>query len=193
MDNTDKSVGGGGGPLIVLQAAAVPHWQGASDYENSLMAGGDVETDYDLICGDNQPPKGVFVLTRHSREMLVLWQGAFGGRLLPPRLLSLPPNTIILMQGCADDDIPDILPKIQERIHRGKPDRSLLLNIQDTTLRLQAGADSLQIVIDGVEPSYNHGYLDIPISPGSKQCEVYEYDNASFTDEVVIISTPLAD
>ncbi len=193
MANNNKGVGGGGGPLIVLQATAVPHWQGASDYEDSLMAGGDVETDYDLICGDGQPPKGVFVLTRYGREMLVLWQGAFGGRLLPPQSLSLPPSTIIVIQGCADDDLPDILPKIQQRVHRGRPDRSLLLNIQDTTLRLQAGADNLQIGIDGVEPQYGHGYLDIPVSPGSKQCEVYEYDNASFKDEFVIINTPLAD
>ena len=190
MNDPDHGVGGGGGPLIVLQAAAVPQWQGASDYENSLMAGGDVETDYDLICCDGELPKGVFVLTRHDREMLVLWQGAVGGRLLPPRLLSLPSDTIILIQGYPEDDLPDVLSKIQERLQRGRPERSLLLNIQDKTLRLHAGADSLQVVVDGIEPSYDHGYIDIPVSPGLKRCDVYEFDNDAFKDEVVI--RPLA-
>lgn len=188
MNNPNYGVGGGG-PLIRLQAAAVPQWQGASVYKDSLMAGGDVETDHDLICCDGQPLKGVFVLTRYDREMLVLYMGAFGGRLLPPRLLSLSPNTIILTQGYADNDLPDILPRIEKRPQRGNPERSLLLNIQDKLLRFHAGADSLQVVTEDCEPSYDHGYIDISVTPGLRRCDVYEFESNTFKDGVVIINT----
>ena len=193
MADTDHGVGGGGGPLIVLQASVIPQWQGASDFENCLMNGGDVETDYDVICCDGEPPRGVFVLNRHGRDMLVLWMGAFGGRLLSPQSLSLSPNAIVLMQGYTDDDLSDVLPKIQERFQKGMPERSLLLNVQDTTLRFQAGADTLQVAAYGFESSYDHGYLDIPVLPGLRQCDVYEYDNYPFKDEIVVIDELKAD
>ena len=89
------------------------------------MGGGDVETDYDLICCDGERSKGDFVLTRYDREMPVLWLGAFGGRLLPPQLMSLTSDTIILTQGYTDNVLPDVHSKIQERLQRGNPECSL--------------------------------------------------------------------
>jgi hypothetical protein len=41
---------GDGGPAIVLPEEQLPLWRGASDYEQSLMAGGDLETHYDIAC-----------------------------------------------------------------------------------------------------------------------------------------------
>ena len=39
--------------LVVLQATAAAQWQGANDFDNSLMNGGNVETDYDIICSSS--------------------------------------------------------------------------------------------------------------------------------------------
>jgi len=50
MSEAQDWIHGDGGPAIVLQGSVVPQWQGASDFDNSLMAGGTVETDYDVMC-----------------------------------------------------------------------------------------------------------------------------------------------
>lgn len=181
MINTDTCVGGSGGPLIVLQDAVVPLWQGASDFDNSLMGGGDIETDYDVICDDGQPPKCVFVLNRHGRDMLVLWQSAYGAALLSPESLALSAGTIVLTFCIPPDELPTILPQIVARVQRGQPEHLMPLNIEDTMLRLQVGADS-------AEPSYTYTFVDIPVSLGLWQCEVYLVEHDTLVDEVVVIS-----
>ncbi len=182
MTNANTCVGGSSGPLIVLQDAAVPLWQGASDFDNSLMGGGYIETDYDVICGDGQPPEGVFVLNRHGRGMLVLWQSAYGAALLSPKPLALSADTIVLTFCIHSDDFPAImLPHIVARVQRGQPEHLMSLGIEDTMLGLQVGADS-------AEPSYTYNFVDIPVSPGLWQCEVYLVEHDSLVDEVVVIS-----
>jgi hypothetical protein len=63
IENTSEWVSGDGGPIIVLQDAAVPNWAGAEDYEESLMAGGTKRTDYDVIC---ELKDGVHVLNHKA-------------------------------------------------------------------------------------------------------------------------------
>lgn len=46
----DFCIEGDGGPLVLLQSTVVPMWQGARIFENSVMNGGQLETDYDIIC-----------------------------------------------------------------------------------------------------------------------------------------------
>ncbi|MEO7715888.1 MAG: Imm21 family immunity protein [Capsulimonas sp.] len=177
-------VGGDGGPLIVIQASAVPLWQGASDFENSLMNGGDVETDYDVIC-DLPGELGVGMVTRYEREMLVLWDSEFSATRLPSEALSLAPDVIVLTMAYHPDDLPGILPIIAECVQAGAPERSLPFFVQDEMLRLQVGADC-------AEPSYLYQYLDIPIAPGRKQCEIYSVKHNSLEDEVVVIRDDVA-
>jgi RNAse (barnase) inhibitor barstar len=180
MADDDACVGGDGGPLVVLQATAIPQWQGARNFENSLMNGGNVETDYDIIC-NGQGTEGICVVNRYGRDLLALWDCEFGATLLPPHLLLLPPDALVFTQCYPQDDLPDILPQILEHIQQREPRQSLLFNVQDTMLRLQVGAD-------GSEPSAVYGNLDIPVAPGIKRCDVYLVESDSLHDEVVIIN-----
>ena len=180
MADTDLCIGGDGGPLILLQASAVPQWQGVNDFENSLMNGGDVETDYDVIC-KSLGAKEFCVLPRHGRDMLVLWDSEFGAMLLPPQSLSLSSGTLVLTQCYSADDLSAILPKMQERLRRGDCDISLPFHAEETTLRLQVGAD-------GPNPSYIYDYLDVPISVGLRRCDAYLIELGSYSDAVIIIN-----
>ena len=172
-------VGGDGGPLVVLQASAAAQWQGARDFENSLMNGGDVETDYDVICavpGED----GVGIAARYGREMVVLWDSEFGAMQIPSETVSLGPEAIVLTMCYQGDDLLDILPIIVECVRAGRPEKSLSFDVLDTSLRLQVGADC-------AEPSYDYSIIDLPITPGRKRCDVYLMEHDSLTDEVVVI------
>ncbi len=149
------------------------------------MNGGDVETDYDVIC-EGVGAKEFCVIPRHGREMLVLWDSVFGATLLQPQSLSPSPGTLVLMHCYSADDLSAILPKMQERVRRGDPDFSLPFNVEETTLRLQVGADSS-------EPSYDYKYLDVPVLPGSRRCYAYLIKLDGYSDVVVIIDEPRAD
>jgi hypothetical protein len=144
------------------------------------MNGGDVETDYDIICA-RQGTEDICVVTRYGRDILVLWDCEFGATLLPSHLLSLSPDALVITQCYPPDDLPDILPRIVECVQRGGPIRTFRFNVQDAMLRLQVGAD-------GSEPSAVYGYLDIPVTPGMKRCDVYLVESESLHDEVVIIN-----
>ncbi len=182
MDNDSVCIGGDGGPLIVLQASAVPQWQGATEFDNSLMGGGDIETDYDVIC-ESVGADEFCVIPRYGLEMLVLWDSEFGGMVMPPHICSLDDDSIILTMCYQANYLPDIVPHIKQTIAEGKPKRSCLFHIKDTPLRLQVGADS------GI--SYNYEYLDIPVSPGVKLCNVYLVKHGSLTDTIVVIGDPI--
>ncbi|BDI33489.1 hypothetical protein CCAX7_55400 [Capsulimonas corticalis] len=179
MAVTDVCVGGDGGPLIVLQSTAAAQWQGANDFDNSLMNGGDVETDYDVIC-DCSDVGEITVVHRYDRDMLVLWDSEFTATRLASEALSLPPGAIVLTLGYDEADLADVLPRIVERLNAGNPERSLSLEVMDPVMRLQVGADSPL-------PTYNYEYLDIPITPGRKRCDVYVVKSESLEDEVVVI------
>lgn len=154
MKSEDGCVGGDGGPLIVLQASAIALWQGASDFNNSLMSGGNVETDYDVIC---QCEKEVTLIKRYDRDMLVLWDSEWGGH-----IIALPSGEIIITQGCFDiEELPDL----SNRQALGNSLRSFPSDIQDTSLRLLVGAD------DGNGKTWE--YSDVDVIPRVRNCDVY--------------------
>jgi|SRR5579871_402718 len=157
-------IAGDGGPLVVLQSSAALQWQGVGDSENSLMNSGEAETDYGFIC-DSQDSE-VCVVTRYSRDMLVLWDSEYGMSLLSSELLSLASDVLIITMGYYPDDLPSILPEIRECLRRGKPDLSLPFHIQDTILRLQVG-------VFGSQDLDLTDYRDIPVVPSRKRCDVY--------------------
>tara|TARA_R110002072_G_scaffold86855_3_gene196076 strand:+ start:225 stop:581 length:357 start_codon:yes stop_codon:yes gene_type:complete len=70
-------VQGDGGPVILLQEGAIPLWRGAADFERSLLEGGDLETDYDVIC---EAPE-LSAIRHHERDMLVLSDCSWHARL----------------------------------------------------------------------------------------------------------------
>lgn len=187
MDNDKVCVGGDGGPLIVLQAAAIPQWQGAANFDNSIMGGGDVETDYDVIC-ENLLADEFGVVSRYGREMLVLWDSENGAMTLPPHMFGLAPGTVVVTYCYTDADLTHILPHMVERVARGGAERAVPFHIQDITLRLQVGADG------GDDAAYSYEHLDIPALPGVRQCDVYLFDHPIksdwLKDMVVIINTP---
>ena len=178
MDNT-ICVGGDGGPLIILQAAAVPLWQGAVDFDNSLMGGGDIETDYDVIC---ESATEFGIISRHGRDMAVLWDSEFSAMLLPPHLLSLSADMLVLLPCYHGDSLPSILPHIRNAIAEGRHEYAVPFDIQDTSLRLQVGADGGEGII------YNYKYCDIPVIPGVKRCTVYLVEHNAIKDSVVVIT-----
>ena len=174
MDAKHVCVGGDGGPLVVLQGSATSQWQGASDFDNSLMGGGDTETDYDIACGTGG------IVTRYDREILVLWDSEFGASFLPPEPLSLPLDALVISLCFHFADFAEILPAIVERLRAGEPEHSSLFNIQDTTLRLQVAADN-------AEPDYIYTFIDVAVSPGQRQCDVYHVKHHSLVSEVIVM------
>ena len=165
---TDKDfIGGDGGPMIVLQATAIAQWQGANNFENSLMNGGSVETDYDVICASEDAG---YAIKRHGQDMLVLDDSEWGAW-----IFTLPSGVIaIVQQFVGDDDINTVI----ERATQKRPSKSFAIDIQDTSLRLLVGAE------DGSGKTY--GYKDVPITPGTKRCDVF-----SSSDELVVIIKPI--
>lgn len=158
-------IGGDGGPMIVLQASATSKWQGAADFDNSLMSGGNIETDYDVIC---QSKTGSSI-KRHGRDMLVLDDSEWGAYIFP-----LPSGEVAIVQQFQGDDNVSAL---VERVRRKHPTRSFSMNVQDTSLRLLVGAE------DGHGKIY--GYKDVTIMSGKKRCNVFCSKN-----ELVIIINP---
>jgi len=179
MDTETICVGGDGGPLILLQATAVPQWQGALDFDNSLMGGGDIETDYDVIC---ENAAEFCVLFRYDREMAVLWDSKFSAMLLPPHLLSLSADTLVLMPCYHEADLVSILPHIQKAVAEGRHEYVVPFAVQDKSLRLQVGADG------GEGAIYNYKHHDIPVVPGVKHCVVYLVEHNTLKDSVVVIT-----
>ena len=158
MPTEQDFIGGSGSPLIVLQFKAAAQWQGTGatkeEFENSLMMGGYVETDYDVIC-DNTGR----VISRYERDMLVL-EGGWGAFLFVNEI-----KQIVIAQLYSGD-----LSEHLEQINQMEPSSSYPLDVKDTSLRLLVGAE------DGTGEIY--GFKDVPIKPGQKQCDIYS--NADF-------------
>jgi hypothetical protein len=152
-------VAGDGGPLVVLQALAVPKWQGAADFDNSLMNGGTVETDYDVICDCKTNH-----LERYGRDMLVLNDSEWAGR-----MFALPSGDVVVVQHFY---VSDELPSISERIAQYPPKRTFPMKVEDASLRLLVGAD------EGASPTRVYGHQDVAIAPGMKRCELHTFDDA---------------
>ena len=152
---TEKDfISGDGGPMVVLQASAVTQWQGAADWDNALMNGGNIETDYDVICESEDAGSAI---KRYNQDMLVLDDSEWGAY-----IFTLPSgSTAIVQQFVGDDNIAAIV----ERVSQKRPSKSFAIDIQDSSLRLLVGAE------DGSGQSY--GYKDVPITPGTKRCDVF--------------------
>ncbi len=177
MDDNSICVGGDGGPLVILQASAVLEWQGANNWDNSVMNGGIVETDYDVVCNDELLHGGC-VLNYRGRDMLVLWQCEFGGRLLEPSLLMLSSDSILITNCMVDENGVPFISEFKKLLD-DKPYSSQRLLIQDNMLRLQVGAD-------GSVPSQEYGYIDVPIMPGAKQVDYYMGQHGNYGEFIVI-------
>ena len=159
-------IGGDGGPMIVLQGGATSYWQGAANFDNSLMNGGQIETDYDIIC---QGEDAGYTIKRYGRDMLVLDDSEWGAR-----IFALPSGAVaVVQQFGGNDDINLVL----ERVSRLRLSESFPMDVQDRTLRLLVGAD------DGNGSAY--GYKDVPITLGRKRCDVFLSE-----DELVILINP---
>jgi Immunity protein 21 len=154
---------GDGGPAVVLQAAVVAQWQGAANFRNSVMNGGCVETDYDVICkfGD-----GVTAIDRYDRTMLILSDSECATRFMPAKN-----GEAILLQWFGSDSEPEAL---VDRLTASPPAMSLPFKMVDNSLRLLAGAD------DGNGGMY--GFVEVGIPAGDKICEVY------FSEEAQVIA-----
>ena len=164
---TEKDfIGGDGGPMVVLQASAVSKWQGAADWDNALMNGGNVETDYDVICEHEDTGSAI---KRYNRDMLVLDDSEWGAY-----IFALPSGAVAIVQQFGGDNN---INAIMERVTQKRPSKSFPIDIQDSSLRLLVGAE------DGSGQSY--GYKDVPITPGKKRCDVF-----SSSDELVVIINP---
>ena len=159
MGNETKWIQGDGGPAVVLQTTAALQWQSAADFDNSLMSGGNVETDYDVIC---QCEEGVTVLERYSRDMLVLEDSEWAACFAPSTA-----NDVIIVQWFGSDSE---LGELVSRLTAAPPSKTLGFTMRDTALRLMVGAD------DGSGGMY--GFSEVKVSPGQKVCEVYRSDEA---------------
>lgn len=154
-----EDVGGDGGPLVVLQDSAFAQWQGAWDWDNSLMNGGDVETDYDVACAASLA--GERLGKRYNRDMLVLDDCEWGGC-----IVTLDSGVLAFVQRfVTDEPVPALVARSMEQ----KPNRSFPMRIEDASLRLLPGADK------GREPS---SFADAAIAPGPKRCDVYESEDS---------------
>lgn len=149
----EEWVGGDGGPLVVLQAGALPHWEGAVNFDQSIMGGGTLETDYDVICNCKNHH-----LRRHNRDMLVLDDSEWCAR-----IYQLENGVIVVEQPYYDS--PDTIKQITE----SQPTQSFSIMIEDNLLRLLVGADSAN--------GDQYGFSEIEITSGTKRCDVYQFDN----------------
>lgn len=147
-------VGGDGGPMVVLQSHAVAKWQGAGatkeEFENSLIMGGYIETDYDVICGTKER-----VIFRYERDMLVLEDSEWGAFIFVDEF-----GQIVVAQLFSGDLFEHL-----EQIKQMEPSNSHSFDVKDTHLRLLVGAENGKGEI--------YGFKDVPIAPGKKQCNIY--------------------
>ncbi len=161
-------IGGDGGPSVVLQTTAAAQWQGANDFNNSLMRGGSVETDYDVICACED---GVHVIERYSRDMLVLSDSEWGACFVPSAR-----GEIVLIQWFGSDSE---LYELVNRLTAASPSETLAFLMRDTTLRLQVGAEDGNCVM--------YGFSEVEVAPGKKIGDVYYCEEAQ-----VIVLRPAA-
>ncbi len=154
-------IGGDGGPIIVLQASAISQWKGAVDFEDSLMNGGALETDYDVICESKK-----HILKRYDCDMLVLDDSEWC-----THVFTLSSGAIAFVQPYGTEENVGAL---LNRLFQTQPSESFPMDVQDTFLRLLVGAD------DGNGSCYS--YEDVPIVPGTKRCDLF-----LSSDELVLI------
>jgi len=155
----DGWISGDGGPLVVLQAGALPAWLGGSGPEPGLMLGGHVETDYDVICRCDD---GGCVVERHGRAMLVLCDCE-----MPARFVSSPLGEVVIVQGYIGDG--EVEPLLAEAAS-SPPSHTAPFALTDRGLRLLVGADDR----DGTV----YGFAEAETTPGEKTCDFWLADGS---------------
>jgi hypothetical protein len=156
IENNENWIAGDGGPIVILQSGALPFWKGATNFDQSIMNGGSLETDYDVICGcDNHHTY------RYNRDMLVLDDSEWSAR-----IFRLENGTIIVEQSYY---MSEEFPNVVQQVAQTQPKQTFSITIEDNRLRLLVGADSA----DG----NLYGFSEIDIVPGLKRCDVYSFDN----------------
>jgi hypothetical protein len=156
VENNENWIAGDGGPIVILQSGALPNWKGAADFDQSIMNGGSLETDYDVICNcDNHH------IYLHNRDMLVLDDSEYSAR-----ILRLDSRTIMVEQVYY---ISEEFQNVVQQVVQAQPKQTFSITIKDDHLRLLVGADSA----DG----NLYGFSEIDIAPGPKRCDVYSFDN----------------
>lgn len=160
-----ERVRGDGGPIVVLQAEAVSGWIGAADFEESLMNGGTVETQYDLICAGDDSVK---VLNLQGRDMLVLSDSSWGAG-----FFTVDSAELAILQSFGSDRTDA---ELVSHLTAQKPAAEICFRMVDAKLRLLVGSDG------GNGDMY--GYTEHELAPGQKRCDVY----ASTEGQVLLIS-----
>ncbi|HLW67038.1 MAG TPA: Imm21 family immunity protein [Gemmataceae bacterium] len=150
---------GDGGPLVCLQKSAALQWRGASDFDNCLMNGGSVETDYDVIC---RRKDSVTVMKRYDRDFLVLDDSEWDACFVPS-----PKADAVIVQVYGSDCEPD---EIVERLTACHPTRTFPFVIHDTAIRLLVGADNGDGSVWGL--------AELAVTAGEKACHVYQSEEA---------------
>jgi hypothetical protein len=148
-----KWIHGDGGPAVVLQEGATSAWHGAADFDRSLLQGGDLETDYDVIC---RCKDGVSVINRHGRDMLVLSDCEWPACFFPTSDAS-----VVLIQWFGSNCT---LEELVQRLMAEPPSATMPFRIIDGSLRLLVGADG------GHGGKY--GYSEVKAQPGDRVCDV---------------------
>lgn len=155
---------GDGGPAVVLQATIGAVWQGATNFDNCLMNGGCIETDYDVICKCSD---GVTAIDRYGRTMLILSDSEWATRFMPTKK-----GSAVLLQWFGSNSEPEAP---VDRLVASPPAQSLPFKMVDNALRLLVGDD------DGHGGLY--GFVEVEMPPGDKICEVYYSQEA----QVIVI------
>jgi hypothetical protein len=152
-------ISGDGGPLVVLQAGALPAWLGGSGPEPGLMLGGKVETDYDFICRCDD---GGNVVDRHGRAMLVLADCE-----MPAGFVSSPLGELVIVQAyVGDGDLETLLAAATS----SPPSHTAAFALTDGRLRLLIGADDRDGTI--------YGLTEAEATPGDKTCDFWWIDGS---------------
>ena len=173
-DAPEHWVGGDGGPLVLLQSSAAAKWQGALGSEDDWSGIGDDVVEINAEEAHLYPPEeigyesdsdaaflgGDYLLRRYSRDMLVLEDSEWTGR-----LFLLPGGAVGIVQvQCIVENLPEV---IQQTL-QGKPKQSGVFQMEDDSLRLMVGADT--------ETDSVYRSLSIAFAPGVKQWKRYEFD-----------------
>lgn len=154
MEYDSKWIQGDGGPAVVLQASAAARWQGAAPFDDLVSGGGSVEADYDVIC---RCEDGVTVIERYGRDMLVLSDSEWATCFVP----STRGEVVIIQWFGSDSEVGELV----DRLTAAPPSESFHFAMRDSGLRLLVGGD------DGEGTMY--GFIETPVVPGAKVCEVY--------------------
>src|SRR5688572_9332307 len=122
------------------------------------MCGGDIETDYDVIC---RCPDRVSVIERYGRHMMVLCDSEEAACFVPWRA-----GHILIVQGLVGD--PDI-EELLARITASAPCETLRFDQIDSALRLLVGVYSG----DGK----NYGFSEVECARGVKAVSTYYFND----------------